>query len=99
MLSIKNLFFLPPPAIIALFHVPPSESIKYSHKISDVYLVNVAAPSSNDNPRTKDISKSFTSKDDLVDLFFLKFFKALFKIIFFILPDFAILPFSSYFFF
>ena len=70
MLFIKNLFFLPPPAIRVLSHVPPSESFKYSYKISDVYSVNVAAPSSNDNPRTKDISKSLTSKDDLVNFFF-----------------------------
>ncbi len=66
MLSIKNLFFLPPPAIMVLSHVPPSGSIKYSYKISDVYSVNVAAPSSNDNPRTKDISKSFMSKENFV---------------------------------
>jgi len=30
-------------------------------KISDVYSVKVAAPSSKDNPRTKDKLKSFTS--------------------------------------
>jgi len=76
MLFIKNVFFLPPPVIMVFFHVSPSGSIQYSYKISDVYSVNVAAPSSNDNPRTKDISKSFTSKDDLVNFFFLKFFKA-----------------------
>ena len=49
-LSIKNLFFLPPPHAYIFF---PSI---FFDKISEVYSVNVAAPSLNERPFIKDMS-------------------------------------------
>ena len=57
----KKLFYLPPPEIIIFTSKPLQIILRLSCKISDVYSVNVAAPSSKDNPWTKHGSKSFTS--------------------------------------
>ena len=58
----------------------------------------VAQPSSNDSPLANEISKSFTSKD-LSKLSILKLSITWFNINWLILPDFAIKPFLSKFFF
>ena len=64
--SIKILFFLPPPHSKTLKDL----SFKLDKRVINaspitlaVKSVNVAAPSSSESPRTKEISKSFTSKD------------------------------------
>ena len=65
--------------------------------ISDaVKSVKVDAPSSSERPLTKEISKSFISKDFSYESI-LKFFSAWFKINLSVFPDLAIDPFSSYF--